>query len=70
MTAPGRVLRRVFVGIGEALRPHRWVVLFLAALTEVVVLGGLGFVRGEDAALAISSTCFTITLSPIFRSSS
>ena len=61
MTAPGRVLRRVFVGIGEALRPHRWAVLFLAALTELVVLGGLGFVRGEDAALAISVSFMVLT---------
>jgi len=54
MSAPGRVLRRLLVGVGEALRPHRWAVLFLAALTELVILGGLGLVRGEDAALAIA----------------
>ncbi len=61
MTAPGQVLRRVFVGIGEALRPHRWAVLFLAALTELVILGGLGLVHGEDAALAIAVSFMVLT---------
>jgi serine phosphatase RsbU (regulator of sigma subunit) len=61
MTAPGQVLRRVFIGLGEALRPHRWAVLFLAALTELVVLGGLGLVRGEDAALAVAVSFMVLT---------
>jgi serine phosphatase RsbU (regulator of sigma subunit) len=61
MTAPGQVLRRVFVSVGEALRPHRWAVLFLAALTELAVLGGLGLVHGEDAALAIAVSFMVLT---------
>src|SRR5665647_2835072 len=52
MTAPGQVLRRLFISVGEALRPHRWAVLFLAVLTELVVLASLGLAHGEDAALA------------------
>ncbi len=61
MTAPGRVVRHVFIGLGEALRPHRWAVLLLAALTELVVLGGLGLVRGEDAALAVAVSFMVLT---------
>ncbi|HEY5387073.1 MAG TPA: SpoIIE family protein phosphatase [Thermoleophilia bacterium] len=61
MTAPGQVLRRVFVAVGEALRPRRWTVLFLAALTELVILGGLGLVHGEDAALAIAVSFMVLT---------
>src|SRR5665647_848787 len=54
MTAPGQVLRRLFISVGEALRPHRWAVLFLAVLTELVVLASLGLAHGEDAALAVA----------------
>lgn len=54
MTAPAPALRHVLVAIGDSLRPHRWAVLVLAVLSEAFVLGGLGFVYGEDAALAIA----------------
>jgi len=54
MTAPGQVLRRLFISVGEALRPHRWAVLFLAVLTELVVLASLGLAHDEDAALAVA----------------
>jgi len=43
----------MFVNVGESLRPHRWVVLVLAVLVEFAVLGALGTVHGEDAAVAV-----------------
>ncbi|HZL65671.1 MAG TPA: SpoIIE family protein phosphatase [Thermoleophilia bacterium] len=45
---------RVFVNLGELLRPHRWVVLLLTFLVELAVLGALGTVHGEDAAVAVA----------------
>ena len=61
MTAPGHVLRRLFISVGEALRPHRGAVLFLAVLTELVVLASLGLARGEDTALAIAVSFMVLT---------
>ncbi len=50
-----------FVAVGEALRPHRWAVLCLAALVQVVVLGGLSLARGEDAAVAVAVSFAVLT---------
>jgi serine phosphatase RsbU (regulator of sigma subunit) len=54
MTARRPVLHRIFVNLGEMLRPHRWAVLLLALLAELAVLGALGTVHGEDAAVAVA----------------
>jgi serine phosphatase RsbU (regulator of sigma subunit) len=47
-------LHHVFVRLGESPRPRPWIVLAVAVLAEVAVLGGLGLVRGEDAAVAVA----------------
>ena len=47
--------------LGDALRPHRGTVLVLAVLAEVVVLGGLVALRGEDAAVAVAVSFMALT---------
>lgn len=47
-------LRRSLAAIGDALQPHRGVVLLLTGLAELAVLGALSPVRTEDATLGIA----------------
>jgi serine phosphatase RsbU (regulator of sigma subunit) len=61
VSAPGQVLRHALVLLGEALRPHRWVVLIFSVLAEFAVLGGLGALRTEDAALGIAVSFMALT---------
>ena len=61
MNAPGQVLRHILILLGEALRPHRWVVLIFSVLAEFAVLGGLGALRTEDAALGIAVSFMVLT---------
>lgn len=50
----GSRLRRGLVALGDALQPHRWVVLLLTVLAELAVLGALSPARTEDATLGIA----------------
>jgi serine phosphatase RsbU (regulator of sigma subunit) len=61
VNAPRQFLRHIFILLGEALRPHRWLVLIFSVLAEFAVLGGLGALRTEDAALGIAVSFMVLT---------
>jgi serine phosphatase RsbU (regulator of sigma subunit) len=61
VSAPGQVLRRTLYRLGDALRPHRWLVLALSVAAESVVLGALVSARTADTAQEIAVSFMALT---------